>query len=243
MKTFLFVIIVLISGAFAGLIHGTVNFAIVEPYLDQAIGIENQNLFASGEAEDSLEFWVEYEGYRVWQKSGQILAGVILGTSVGALFGIVFALSRNSLPGNNDLKKAMVLSGVMWFSMYLIPFLKYPANPPTVGDSETVVLRAILYLSFIAISGFGAVGFYKLSQKFHNNKKLVGLVGYGVFISAVFFVMPENPDEITAPMNLVNEFRMMSVLGVTSFWVSIGLILGFFWNRLNPHRETTPSYN
>ena len=243
MKTFLFVIIVLISGAFAGLIHGTVNFAIVEPYLDQAIGIENQNLFASGEAEDSLEFWVEYEGYRVWQKSGQILAGVILGTSVGALFGIVFALSRNSLPGNNDLKKAMVLSGVMWFTMYLIPFLKYPANPPTVGDSETVVLRAILYLSFIAISGFGAVGFYKLSQKFHNNKKLVGLVGYGVFISAVFFVMPENPDEITAPMNLVNEFRIMSVLGVTSFWISIGILLGFFWNRLNPHRETTPSYN
>ena len=243
MKTFLFVIIVLISGAFAGLIHGTVNFAIVEPYLDQAIGIENQNLFASGEADDSLEFWVEYEGYRVWQKSGQILAGVILGTSVGALFGIVFALSRNSLPGNNDLKKAMVLSGVMWFTMYLIPFLKYPANPPTVGDSETVVLRAILYLSFIAISGFGAVGFYKLSQKFHNNKKLVGLVGYGVFISAVFFVMPENPDEITAPMNLVNEFRVMSVLGVTSFWVSIGILLGFFWNRLNPHRETTPSYN
>ena len=37
---------------------------------------------------------------------------------------------------------------------------------------------------------------------------------------AVFFVMPENPDEITAPMNLVNEFRIMSVLEVTSFWIS-----------------------
>ena len=47
------------------------NFAIVEPYLDQAIGIENQNLFASGEEEDTPEFWVEYEGYRDWQKGGQ----------------------------------------------------------------------------------------------------------------------------------------------------------------------------
>ena len=36
----------------------------VEPYLDEAIGIENQNLFASGEADDTLEFWIEYEGYR-----------------------------------------------------------------------------------------------------------------------------------------------------------------------------------
>ena len=238
MKTFHFIAIVLISGAFAGLIHGTVNFAIVEPYLDQAIGIENQNLFESGEEEDSPQFWVEYEGYRVWQKSGQILAGMILGTSVGALFGIVFALSRNSLPGNNDVKRALVLAGIMWLTLYLIPFLKYPANPPTVGDAETVVLRGILYLSFIAISGIGAIVFYKLSKKFKNRKKLVSLIGYGIFISAVFFVMPENPDEITAPMNLVNEFRLMSVLGVSSFWISVGMILGFFWNRFESNKDT-----
>ena len=242
MKTSLFIIIVLISGAFAGLIHGTVNFAIVEPYLDQAIGIENQNLFASGEEEDTPEFWVEYEGYRTWQKSGQILAGVILGTSVGALFGIVFALSRNALPGNNDVKKSLLLAGIMWLTLYIIPFLKYPANPPTVGDGETVVLRAILYLSFIAISGFGAVGFYQLSKKLRDNKKLIALIGYGIFISAVFFAMPENPDEITAPMNLVNEFRFMSVLGVTSFWASVGIILGLFWRKLSHQKETTP-YN
>ena len=243
MKTSLFIIIVLVSGAFAGLIHGTVNFAIVEPYLDQAIGIENQNLFASGEEEDTPEFWVEYEGYRDWQKSGQILAGVILGMSIGSLFGIVFALSRKSLPGNNDIKKAILLAGIMWFTLYLIPFLKYPANPPTVGDGETVVLRAILYLSFIAISGLGVFGFYKLSKKFQKNKKLLALVGYGIFISIVFVVMPENPDEVTAPMNLVNEFRIMSVLGVTSFWASVGIILGIFWNKLNSKEETTRSYS
>ncbi|AJM92530.1 CbtA family protein [Nitrosopumilus piranensis] len=243
MKTFLFIIIVLISGAFAGFVHGTVNFAIVEPYLDQAIGIENQNLFATGEEEDTPEFWVEYEGYRTWQKGGQILAGVILGVSVGSLFGIVFALSRNSLPGSNDVKKSLVLAGIMWLTLYFIPFLKYPANPPTVGDTETVVLRAILYLTFIAISGFGAVGFYQLSKKLQNNKKLLALLGYGVFISAVFLAMPENPDEITAPMNLVNEFRIMSVLGVTSFWISVGIILGLLWNRLLTKQETPQSYS
>ena len=239
MKTILFIIIILFSGALAGLIHGTVNFAIVEPYLDQAIGIENHNLFESGEEEDTPEFWVEYEGYRIWQKSGQILAGVILGISMGALFGIVFALSRNSLPGNHDVKKSLFLAGIMWFTLYLIPFMKYPANPPTVGDGETIVLRAILYLSFIAISGIGAILFYKLSQKFKNKKKIISLIGYGVFISVAFFVMPENPDEITAPMNLVNEFRLMSVFGVSSFWISIGVILGLFWNRFESQKEKT----
>ena len=129
MKTIIFIAIVLISGAFAGLIHGTVNFVLVEPYLDQAIGIENQNLFDSGEEENTSQFWAKYDGYRTWQKSGQILAGVILGTSVGALFGIIFALSKNSLPGNNTVKKSLILAGIMWFTMYLIPFLKYPTTP------------------------------------------------------------------------------------------------------------------
>ena len=242
MKTSLFIIIVLLSGALAGMVHGAVNFAIVEPYLDQAIGIENQNLFESGEAEDTPEFWVEYEGYRNWQKGGQILAGVILGVSIGSLFGIVFAFARKSLPGGNDVKKSLVLAGIMWLTLYLIPFLKYPANPPTVGDGETVVLRAILYLSFITISGIGAFGFYKLSKKFDGNKKLVSLACYAIFISIVFFAMPENPDQITAPMSLVNEFRTMSALGVSSFWISVGFILGMFWNKIEPHKETPQSY-
>ena len=231
MKTITFIAIVLVSGALAGFVHGTINFALVEPYLDQAIGLENESLFASGEAEDTLEFWAEYESYRIWQKSGQVLAGVILGLAMGSLFGIVYALSRNSLPGKTDVTKSVILAGVMWLTIYIIPFLKYPANPPTVGDGETVMLRAILYVSFIALSGIGVVIFYKLSQKLQNNKKYFGLFGYVIFITILFFVMPENPDEITAPMNLVNEFRLMSVLGVSSFWLSVGLILGLFWKK------------
>jgi predicted cobalt transporter CbtA len=242
MKTSIFLIIVLVSGALAGLVWGSANLVLVEPYLDEAIGIENQNLFASGEEDDTLEFWIEYEGYRAWQKSGQLLAGVILGTSIGALFGIVFSLSRNSIPCDNNIKKALILAGIMWFAIYFIPFLKYPANPPTVGESETVVLRAILYISFIAISGFAAVGFYKLSKLFKGNKKLVALIGYAVFISAVFVVMPENPDEVTAPMDLVNGFRFMSVLAVSTYWIAVGLILGILWNRFKSNKEV-PSFN
>lgn len=114
MKTLSFVLIVLASGCFAGIIHGLVNLAIVEPYLDVAIGIENQHLFASGEEKDTSEFWVNYDSYRYWQKEGHLLAGAILGTSIGALFGIVYAYSRNALPGTHDVKKALTLAGIMW---------------------------------------------------------------------------------------------------------------------------------
>ena len=233
MKTIVFISIVLISGGLAGLVHGTINFAIVEPYLDQAIGLENESLFASGEAEDTLEFWAEYESYRIWQKSGQVLAGVILGLAMGSLFGIVFALSRNSLPGKNIVTKAVFLSGLMWFTLYLIPFLKYPANPPTVGEADTVVLRMILYVSFIIISGIGVIVFYKLLTKLNKNKKYFALIGYAGLMTIAFIIMPDNPDEITAPMNLVNEFRFVSVLGVSSFWGSVGIILGLFWKKFD----------
>jgi len=226
-----FIAIVLVSGFIAGTIHGAVNLVIVEPYLDEAIGIENQNLFTSGGAEDTPQFWVEYNSYRDWQKSGQLLAGGILGMSIGALFGIVFAYSRNSLPKGHTVKKTFVLAAIMWFTIFLIPFLKYPANPPTVGDADTVVLRQTLYLLFIAISGFSAVGFFVLYKKLQNKKKGFAFVGYAVFITAVFFMMPPSPDEVTAPMDLVNGFRTMSVVAVSTFWVAEAIILGALWQK------------
>ncbi|RJQ26895.1 hypothetical protein C4565_06095 [Candidatus Parcubacteria bacterium] len=234
MKTSLFIAIVLLSGCVAGVVHGLVNLAIVEPYLDTAIGIENQNLFSSGEEKDTPEFWTEYYSYRAWQKGGQLLAGAILGTSIGALFGIVFAYSRNVLPGNHFVKKALVLALIMWITLYIIPFAKYPANPPTVGDPETIILRQTLYLAFIAISGLGALGFYQLYKRL--DKKILAFVGYAVFISAVFVAMPGNPDPITAPENLVNSFRATSAIAVSVFWLAVGLVLGSLWQKLQPDR-------
>ena len=135
------------------------------------------------------------------------------------------------MPQGNNVKKTLVLSGLMWFTIFVIPFLKYPANPPTVGETETVVLRSILFLSFIAISGFGAVGFYQVYKRLQN-KKILAFVGYAAFISAVFFIMPENPDEITAPMELVDGFRGASFVAVTVYWLTLGLILGGFIEKL-----------
>lgn len=236
MKSTIFLAIVLVSGFSAGIIHGLTNFFTVEPFLDEAIWIENQNLFASGQEEDTPVFWAEFDAYRDWQKGGQVLAGGILGLSVGALFGIVFAYSRHVLPSQNHVKKSLVLAGLMWFTIFMIPFLKYPANPPTVGDPETVVFRAVLYLSFVALSGLGALGFYKIFKKLEKNKRALAFLGYGVYIAIVFVLMPANPDEITAPMDLVNGFRVMSVIGVTVFWAANALILGFLWQKFQPHK-------
>ena len=239
MKTGIFILIVLLSGCFAGTIYGTLNLIIVEPYLDDAINIENQNLFSSGEEIDGPQFWVEYYEYRSWQKGGQILAGAILGTSIGSLFGIVYALSKKSLPSRNNIGKTLILAGLMWFTLFVIPFLKYPANPPTVGDGETVVLRGILYLTLIAISGFLAIGFYQIFKRLKAKNRILPILGYGILISIVFFVMPENPDEISTSMELINGFRVVAFLTGTVFWFTLALFLGVFWQKTNPDLSNT----
>src|SRR6185437_8372073 len=95
---------------------------------------------------------IEFSAYRLWQKGGEIAAGTILGLSLGSLFGIVFAYARNSIPGSSNKKKALLLAGVMWFVLFLVPALKYPANPPAVGEPETIYYRQQLYIAFLAIS-------------------------------------------------------------------------------------------
>jgi hypothetical protein len=80
--------------------------------------------------------------------------------SLGALFGIVIVYSRSLLlpHSNRNLRKTLILDGIMWFVLFFVPALKYTANPPAVGDLETIYYRESLYIGLLAISGFSALG-------------------------------------------------------------------------------------
>jgi len=233
LKTITFIAITLFAGAIAGVLLAVINQVIVEPYIDQAINIENQNAIAQGEAINPQEF----NDYRLWQKSGEITAGTTLGVSLGALFGIVFAFARNSIPGSNNKKKALILAGVMLLVIYIVPALKYPANPPAVGDPETIYYRQSLYIALLTISGFSALGLAFLYRKLGDKKakQLVVPVIYIGIIATAFMILPPNPDEITAPMDLVMGFRIASAFTMSVFWGLLGLILGALWDKTKPH--------
>jgi predicted cobalt transporter CbtA len=233
LRAIVFVSITLLAGAIAGAILGSLNQVIVEPYIDAAIEIENQNAIASGELFDPNE----YAFYRIWQKSGGIAAGTVLGMSIGALFGVVFAYTRPSIPGSSNKKKALVLAGIMGFVLFIVPALKYPANPPAVGDPETIYYRQALYVSFLSVSGFSALGLAFLFKKMGTYKARSAIVSgiYAAIMIFTFVAMPQNPDEITAPMDLVSNFRIASALTMSAFWGILGILLGIFWDKLRPH--------
>ena len=241
LKAITFVLITLLSGAVAGTILGIINQALVEPYIDRAISIEAKNAIKEGEIIDPIEL----QNYRLWQKGGEIAAGTILGMSLGALFGIVFVYSRSLLSphSNSNVRKALILAGIMWFVLFLIPALKYPANPPAVGEPETIYYRESLYVGFLAISGFSALGLAFLYRRLgslaaSNNRKnrlvVVPLI-YAAIIVGAFLILPPNPDEISAPMDLVQGFRIASAFTMSIFWGLLGIILGALWDKAKPH--------
>lgn len=232
MKTIIFIAITLLAGAIAGTILGAINQVAVEPYIDHAVELEMQNTNQSSQIINPAEF----TAYRLWQRGGEMLAGTILGLSIGSLFGIVFAYTHNSVPGSNNKKKALIVAGIMWFVLFLIPALKYPANPPAVGDPETIYYRQSLYVAFLVISGFSALGLAFLYRKMGalNIKKAIIPVAYAAIISGAYLAMPANPDPINAPMDLVMGFRITSAITISMFWGLLGVIFGTFWDKLNP---------
>lgn len=239
MKAFVFIAITLLSGAIAGTILGIVNQVTVEPYIERAIELEMQATVQGGQVINPDEF----TAYRFWQRGGEIVAGTILGLSIGSLFGIIFAYTHNSIPGSSNKKKALILAGILWFVLFLMPALKYPANPPAVGDPETIYYRQILYIAFLVISGFSALGLAFLYRKMEslNSRKIIIPAVYGVIIAAAYLAMPSNPDPITASMDLVIGFRMASAITLSMFWGLLGVIFGTFWDKLNPDRTARMS--
>ena len=238
LRAIAFLAITIFSGAVAGTILAILNLGLVEPYIDRAIAIEVKNMISSGEKVDLTEI----ASYRVWQKGGAIAAGAVYGISLSALFGIVFAYGRNSLPGDNNKKKALFLAGVLWFVLYLMVAIKYPANPPAVGDPETIDYRQGLYIAYLAISGFTvltlALAWNRLQVK---SKKIIIPLIYAAVMIAAYVGLPPNPDKISISMDLIQTFRIWTAVTIGMFWGILGILFGSLWDRFIPaqHREIT----
>ena len=238
MKSLTFILISLASGAIAGVVLAGMNMLLVEPYIDKAIGFETNKAIAAGEHIDSIE----QDSYRTWQKSASFVAGAILGMAYGSLLGIVYAFSRKALPFHgDDRKKAVFLSLVMCAVLFVVPFIKYPGNPPAVGNPETIYLRETLYLGMLAVSAISALCLGVLLYRLRGHTKHISLVVplvYAAMVCAAFVLFPSNPDKIPIPVDLVNSFRVVSGLTMVVFWMALGVVFGMLWHKLKPHEPS-----
>jgi hypothetical protein len=132
---------------------------------------------------------------------------------------MVFAYSRSSIPASSNKKKALILAGIMWLVLFLIPVIKYPGNPRAVGDPETIYFRQSLYIAYLAISGFAALGLGFLYRRMRTiqAKKVIVPAMYTAIMIGAHLTMPPNPDAISAPMDLVMGFRIASAFTMSIF--------------------------
>lgn len=235
MKSLTLVGITLSSGVIAGIILALLNLGIVEPTIDKAIALEVQKQVSSGKNVNMSELI----DYRYWQKGGAFAGGAIYGVGLASLFGVVFVFSRNKLPGKNNKQKAIVLSGIMWFVLFLMVALKYPANPPAVGNPETIYYREILYVAYIMISGFAALGMAVVWIKTRmNSKRIIIPLIYAAIMAAAYVVMPSNPDKIEISMDLIQTFRILTAITIGIFLGILGIVFGSLWDKFLSKEQT-----
>lgn len=235
MKALTLVGITLCSGVIAGIILAFLNLGIVEPTIDKAIALEVQKQVSSGENVNMSELI----DYRYWQKAGAFAGGAIYGAGLAALFGVIFVFARNKLPGKNNKQKAIFLAGIMWFVLFLMVALKYPANPPAVGDPETIYYRETLYIGYIMISGLAALGMAVIWIKTRiNSKKIIIPLMYAAIMVTAYVVMPPNPDKIEISMDLIQTFRVLTAITIGVFWGILGIIFGSLWDKFLSKEQT-----
>ncbi len=241
MNSFTLIVISILSGVIAGEILAGINLFVVEPYIDKAIGIEVKRDIAKGE---QINFH-EFNAYRIWQKSGTFVAAAFLGVAYGAMIGVAYVFTRKFIPSSDDRKKAIILASLMCLALYIVPFIKYPANPPAVGNPETIGLRENLYVSYQITSGIITLGVGALFYKFRKVNHIVYIIPamYIVLISCTYLIFPPNPDKISISMELVNSFRIVTASTMTVFWILLGVVFGLLWYRFKPHGPSKIAIN
>src|SRR4028118_859077 len=152
------------AGLLAGLLAGLFALVVAEPLLDQAIGLEQHT---HQEGQESATHTHENEGEvfsRSTQKVGLFFATGLSGVLVGGLFGLVFAYFRGRMDFESDWTRSLCLAAALFAGAVLAPFLKYPANPPTVGDPDTIGARTFAFFSMVGLSLLSILAAWYISK-------------------------------------------------------------------------------
>jgi Probable cobalt transporter subunit (CbtA) len=184
---------VILRGALSGAVAGLLGFVFAkifaEPVINQAIAYESGRddiLAALNQAAGRV---VAPDGPEIFSRSIQATIGVGSGIiAFSAAMGALVAVACLVLHGRFSVRPrnlAWMTAGFGFLGVYLLPFVKYPANPPAIGHAATIAARGHLYLALVACS------LVLLGLAVYLARKLAPRLGTlpAVLVSAVAFLV------------------------------------------------------
>jgi len=171
---------------------------------------------------------------------GLLTGTVIYGASFGGLFALAFAFAYGRTGPSDPRALSVLIALAAFVAVYLVPNLKYPSNPPAVGQPDTIGARTALYFAMMGISVFAAIAATMLRQRLLArldgwNASLAAGALYLAVVVAAAVALPA-VDEVPAAFSasLLWKFRLASIGGQAVLWAVTGLVFG--WLTLRAER-------
>jgi predicted cobalt transporter CbtA len=243
----------LLRGMLVGVVAGVLSFGFLkivgEPSVDRAIAFEADAakaeapaVAAKGITAPTAEPEPELVSRKVQAGIGLFTGVVIYGAALGGLFAIAFALTHGRIGDVSPRANSALLAAAGFVAVYVVPMLKYPANPPAVGAPETIGMRTTLYFSMIALSLAAIVAAGMLRARLHRrcgawNATLLAGTVYIVAMILVGLALPavnDVPEQF--PAVVLWQFRMAAMGGQSILWATLGLGFGAAVERVATSR-------
>jgi predicted cobalt transporter CbtA len=238
----------LLRGMLVGVLAGLLAFGFArifgEPQVDRAIALEGTlghshehgdhaaAATAGGEAEEP-----ELVSRETQAGLGLLTGAVVYGAAIGGLFALVFAFTYGRVGRLDARATAALLALAAFIALVVVPSLKYPANPPAVGNPDTIGERTTLFFIMLAISIAALVLAVNLALGLarRHGGWTAGLIAATVYIAIIAIAQVALPavNEVPEgfPADLLWQFRIASLGMHAVLWTTIGLTFGVLAER------------
>jgi predicted cobalt transporter CbtA len=222
----------MLAGAFAGLLAFGFAYVFGEPQVDLGIGFEEHMHHMAGGAHEE-----ELVSREVQSTIGLLTGVVVYSCALGGIFALAFAYAHGRLGALSPRGTAAVLAVAGFVTLILVPQIKYPANPPSIGDADTIGKRTELYFMMLALSVIAAIAVTSTGKQLARHvgawtsTVMAGMAYVAVVTAGMLILPPINEVPADFPATTLWNFRVASLGMEAVLWTALGLAFGFLAER------------
>ncbi len=175
---------------------------------------------------------------------GLATATISTGIALGGVVALASAFALGRIGRLRPSQSTALVAALGFVSVALVPFIKYPATPPAVGNADTIGARTTQYFVMLAISVLAMIAavllFRKLLERFGTYTAV--LASAGAYLAVVILaaaLMPTVNEIGDFPADTLWYFRRGSLMTLATLWGVIGIALTGLIGKLYAEESAT----